>query len=73
MTIAGHETLEHVLGVLAGLEHERPRSEAHAEAIAGQKAVFEAERDRMLKEERERIERENQARLGGYREARPGP
>lgn len=63
MTISGHESLDHVLGVLAGLEHERPRNEAHAEAIAAQRKIFEAERDRMLKAERERIERENEARL----------
>jgi hypothetical protein len=63
MTIAGFETLENVLGALSGLEREMPRSEAHAAAIDAQKKVFEAERDRMLKEERERIERENQARL----------
>jgi hypothetical protein len=63
MPIAGHETLQQVLGVLSGLEHERPRSEAHAEAIAAQKKIFEAERDRLLKEERERIERENEAQL----------
>jgi hypothetical protein len=37
MTISGHESLDHVLGVLAGLEHERPRNEAHAEAIAAQR------------------------------------
>ncbi len=63
MPIAGFESLENVLGVLSGLEHERPRSEAHAEAIAASKKIFEAERARMLKEERERIERENEARL----------
>jgi hypothetical protein len=63
MPIAGFESLEHVLGVLSGLEHERPRSEAHAEAIAAQRKMFEAERDRRLQEERERIERENKARL----------
>jgi hypothetical protein len=63
MPIAGHETLNHVLGVLAGLEHEVPRNEAHAAEIAAQKTLFEAERDRMLKEERERIERANEARL----------
>jgi hypothetical protein len=54
-----------VLGVLAGLEHEVPKNERHAAQIKASNALFEAERDRMLKEERERIERENQARLGG--------
>jgi hypothetical protein len=61
--IQGFETLENVLGALSGLEHETPRSEARAEAIAAQKKLFEAERDLLLKEERERIERENKARL----------
>ena len=63
LVIAGFESLENVLGVLSGLEHEKPRSEAHAEAIAAQKKLFEAERDRMLALEAERIEREHQARL----------
>jgi hypothetical protein len=54
MPIAGFETLENVLGALSGLEHEKPRNEEHAAAIAESKARFEKERDRMLKEERER-------------------
>jgi hypothetical protein len=61
--ISGFETLPQVLGVLAGLEHEVPKNERHAAQIKASNALFEAERDRMLKEERERIERENEARL----------
>jgi hypothetical protein len=63
MPISGFETLEQVLGVLSGLEHERPKNEAHAAAIAESKKLFEAERDRLLNEARERIKREGEARL----------
>ncbi len=49
--------------VLSGLEHEVPKNERHAAQIKASKEIFEAERDRMLKEERERLEREHKARL----------
>ena len=67
MPISGFETLEQILGVLAGLQSERPRNEHHARAIAEQRKVFEVERDRFLAEETERIDREHKARLRAAR------
>ena len=61
--ISGHETREHVLAMLAALDAEVPRSEAHAEAIAAQRKLFQAEAERFEAEELERFERQHKAML----------
>lgn len=61
--ITGYETREHVLAQLAALDAEVPKSEAHAEAIAASREVFQAEADRFAAEDLERFEREHETRL----------
>ena len=63
--IAGFEHRWQIEAQLRAFEHERngAQNERHLDAIAAQKKLFEAERDRMLALEAERIEREHQARL----------
>jgi hypothetical protein len=61
--IAGYESREHVLAMLAALDAERPRNAEHAAEIKKQRKLFQAEADRFEAEEVERIEREHKARL----------
>jgi proteasome lid subunit RPN8/RPN11 len=69
--ISGFETLPQVLGVLVGLEREVPKNDQHAAQINASRELFEAERDRMLKEGRERI-RARAPRAPGCRWAQSG-
>ena len=67
MTVAGHETYELVLAQLAALHAEPPRSEAHAEAIAAQVAIFEREAKEMEAVMAAQLEKEYEQRFGRAR------
>jgi len=61
--ISGYESREHVLAMLAALDAEVPKNEAHAASIAAQRELFQAEADRFAVEDLERFEREHETRL----------
>jgi hypothetical protein len=62
--IAGFDSYQQVLAVLAALDHEVPKNESHAEAIAKQVEVFSAEAERYEAEEAARVEAEYAERVG---------
>lgn len=64
MIVSGHETYPLVLAALAALHAEPPKSEAHAEAIAAQIAIFEKSAEHFEAEIAAQIEKENAQRFG---------